>query len=430
MPPKRFYIETFGCQMNLHDSEKIKGVLCREGHIPVDNAVDSDLIVFNTCSIRQKAEQKFFSELGRIRKLKRKNPDLRIAVVGCIAQQQGRGIFKRAPYVDYVVGPQNIHLLHGLIGGDVAAASTEDNPDLAQVDLPVLREGAGRAWVSIMYGCNNFCSYCVVPYTRGPEKSRPAENILGEISGIAAQGYKEVTLLGQNVNSYQSSLDFSGLLERANEIKGLERIRFVTSHPRDLSGGLVSAMERLSKVCEHMHLPLQSGSDTVLRRMNRGYTFGEYRERVRSLRSKVPGIAVTTDIITGFPGESEQDHQETVAALKELEFDGIFAFKYSPRSGTRAALMDCQVSDEIKSERLTELLEIQDGITVNLNNKLEHTVQEILVEGPSETEGKIMTGRTRANKIVNFEGDESLVGSICTVRIVKTRKHSLDGILQ
>jgi len=427
MPRKRFYIETFGCQMNVHDSEKMSGILCREGYSPTDNPGDSDLIIFNTCSIRQKAEQKFFSELGRIRKLKKKNPHLRIAVAGCIAQQQGKKIFRRAPYVDFVFGPQNIHLLNELIKADAASVATEDNPDVADTDLPVARGARGRAWVSIMYGCNNFCSYCVVPYTRGRERSRPSENILLEIGELAGQGYKEVTLLGQNVNSYRSDLDFPGLLEKINAIPGVERIRFVTSHPRDLSDRLISAIQTLDKVCEHMHLPLQSGSSRILGLMNRGYSYEEYLNKVRILRRAVPGISITTDIITGFPGETDEDHTKTIKALEEMEFDGIFAFKYSPRGGTRAAAMEGQIADEVKSERIGEILEVQDGITLKINKKSEASLQEILVEGFSETDGKILSGRTRSNKIVNFKGMASCIGNVINIRVVKARKHSLDG---
>jgi tRNA-2-methylthio-N6-dimethylallyladenosine synthase len=429
MPHKRFFIETFGCQMNVHDSEKISGVLCREGYSPADSPGDSDLIIFNTCSIRQKAEQKFFSELGRIRKLKKKNPALRIAVAGCIAQQQGKKIFRRAPYVDLVFGPQNIHLLKELLKSGTASVATQDNPDVAGVDLPMKRGGGSRAWVSIMYGCNNFCSYCVVPYTRGRERSRPSENILLEIGGLADQGYKEVTLLGQNVNSYRSDLDFPGLLEKIDAIPGVERIRFVTSHPRDLSERLILAVQRLAKVCEHMHLPLQSGSNRILGLMNRGYSYEEYLSKLRILRHAVPEISITTDIITGFPGETDEDHRKTIGALKEMEFDGIFAFKYSPRGGTKAAAMEGQVADEVKSRRIGEILDVQDSITLPINKKLEASHREILVEGFSETDRKMLSGRTRSNKVVNFKGQDICIGSIVTVRIVKARKHSLDGEL-
>lgn len=413
--------------MNVHDSEKISGVLCREGYSPADGPGDSDLIIFNTCSIRHKAEQKFFSELGRIRKLKKKNPGLRIAVAGCIAQHQGNKLFKRAPYVDFVFGPQNIHLLPSLMNAPAAVVATEDNPGVADADLPIARGGGGRAWVSIMFGCNNFCSYCIVPYTRGPERSRPSENILREVEELSSEGCKEVTLLGQNVNSYRSDTDFPGLLEKIASLPALKRIRFVTSHPRDLSDRLISIIQGLDKVCEHIHLPLQSGSARILGLMNRGYSYEGYRDKAKMLRSSVPGISITTDIITGFPGETDQDHRKTIDALEEMEFDGIFAFKYSPRDGTRAAAMEGQVADAVKSERIAEILQVQDSITLKINRKLEGSLHEVLVEGPSETDGRILSGRTRTNKIVNFRGQDSCIGNIITIRILRGRKHSLDG---
>lgn len=416
--------------MNVHDSEKIAGILSQEGLSMTSNPKDADVIIFNTCSIREKAEQKFFSELGRIKHLKRKKPGIKIAVAGCIAQHKGEEIFKRAPHVDIVFGPQNIHRLGELLAVTGTAIANEDNPDLADIDLPVLRRDQGRAWVSIMYGCNNFCSYCVVPYTRGRERSRPSENIIEEIKELADQGFKEVTLLGQNVNSYKSSLDFPGLLRVINNINGIERIRFVTSHPKDLSIELIAAMRDLDKVCEHIHLPLQSGSSRVLRLMNRGYDYDEYRRKVDLLRNEINGIAITTDIIAGFPGETEEDHNLTIRALKEIEYDGIFAFKYSPREGTVAATMEGQLDEEAKLRRLQEILNVQDEITLKINKKLEGSVQEILIEGKSESDSSMMTGRTRTNKIVNFEGNGYSSGTLITVKVIEAKKHSLLGQLQ
>ena len=427
MPQKRFHIVTFGCQMNVHDSEKISGVLTEEGYSQAESIKDSDLVIFNTCSIRQKAEQKFFSDLGRIKALKRKRPDLKIAVAGCIAQQMGKGIFRRAPYVDFVFGPQNIHRIIDLVQGKSSGIANDDNPEVADTDLPVLRKKEGRAWVSIMYGCNNFCSYCIVPYTRGMERSRPSGKILKEIKGLSEEGFREVTLLGQNVNSYMSDMNFAGLLKGINSISGIERIRFVTSHPRDLSGELISAIAMLDKVCDHIHLPLQSGSDRILRLMNRGYTVLEYCRKVDSLRKSIPGISITTDIITGFPGEKEDDHMMTIKALKDIEFDGTFAFKFSPRQGTKAAAMDSQVDDNVKSVRLTEILQLQDCITIKLNKNLENSIQEVLVEGLSDTDKDTVTGRTRSNKIVNFKGNGDLKDKVLNVKILLARKHSLDG---
>lgn len=424
---KACYIATYGCQMNVHDSEKIAGILSQEGFFCTNNPKEADVIVFNTCSIRKKAEQKFFSELGRMKHLKRKRPELKIAVAGCIAQHKGEEIFKRADHVDIVFGPQNIHKLKELLEKEGRAIADEDNPYISEIELPALRMQKGRAWVSIMYGCDNFCSYCVVPYTRGRERSRPAENILREIEDLARQGYKEITLLGQNVNSYRSSLDFQGLLRTINKIYGIERIRFVTSHPKDLSIELIKAIRELDKVCEHIHLPLQSGSSRILRLMNRGYDYDEYRRKVEILRKEVKNIAITTDIIAGFPQETDEDHELTLRALREIEYDGIFAFKYSPRDGTVAAQMEGQLDEEIKLKRLQEILNIQDEITLKINKKLEGTSQEILIEGISESDPSMMTGRTRTNKIVNFPGNGLIQGNIITIKIIEAKKHSLLG---
>ena len=415
--------------MNVHDSEKMAGVLSGEGFSPTDDPAEADLIIYNTCSIREKAEQKFFSELGRVKSLKRRKPHVKIAVAGCIAQQKGKAVFRRAPHVDLVLGPQNIHLLAGLIQHDRRAVANEDNPFIAESELPVLRKPGGRAWVSIMYGCNNYCSYCIVPFTRGRERSRPSGSVVREVRGLAEDGFREVTLLGQNVNSYRSDVDFPGLLRAINATDGIERVRFVTSHPRDLSDNLISAMSELEKVCEHLHLPLQSASDEVLKRMNRGYSFDEYRKKVDALRKRVNSLAITTDIITGFPGETERDHGDTVEALKDIGYDGIFAFKYSPRPGTKAAVMDDPVDDAVKTSRIEEILALQDAVTLRINSALENTVQEILVEGPSETDKLMSSGRTRTNKVVNFPAQHIHPGEIVKVRITKVQKHSLFGKL-
>jgi len=426
---KKVHIHTFGCQMNVHDSEKMAGILKAEGYAEAANAEDADLIIFNTCSIRQKAEQKFRSELGKIEALKNKKPLLKVAVAGCIAQQKGRDILKKNPHVDYVFGPQNIYKLSGILKTD-SMVCTEDNPELQNINLPAERRENVKAWVSIMYGCNNFCSYCVVPYTRGRERSRPSQNIYEEVCGLAEKGFKEITLLGQNVNSYNRDVDFPGLLRKISAIEGLERIRFVTSHPRDLSDGLISCIKELPKVCEHIHLPLQSGSSRILKLMNRGYALEDYLEKAEKLKELIPGIAITTDIIAGFPSETDKDHSMTITALGQIEFDGIFAFKFSPRQGTKAAEMDGKVPEEIKSQRLNEILQIQDSITSRKNKGLEGTVQAVLVEGPSKTDKGKITGRTRTNKIVNFEGNGTLIGRLVNVEIKTAMRHSLEGELR
>jgi tRNA-2-methylthio-N6-dimethylallyladenosine synthase len=415
--------------MNVHDSEKMLGILQKEEYLQTDNPREADLIIFNTCSIRQKAEQKFYSELGRIRSYKKRKSGVKIAIAGCIAQQEGKNIFKKAPHVDFIFGPQNIHILKDITSGWAAPVAIEDNPELAIRDLPVKRNAEVKAWVTIMYGCNNFCSYCIVPYTRGRERSRPSENIYSEVVELAARGYKEITLLGQNVNSYKSDVNFPGLLRKLDRVGGIARIRFVTSHPKDLSDELIDAIFGLSKVCEHIHLPMQSGSNNILRFMNRGYIYKDYVRKVSRLREKVPYISITSDIIAGFPGETEEDHMLTIKALKGLEFDGIFAFKFSTRPGTKAAEMKDHLPEEIISERLSEILETQDKITTRKNKSLEGTTQKILIEGYSETDKKKPTGRTRTNKLVTIQDTDICIkkGDLINVEITSGRQHSLEG---
>jgi tRNA-2-methylthio-N6-dimethylallyladenosine synthase len=425
---KHVYIHTFGCQMNVHDSEKMLGVLVKEGYSATDNPLEADLIIFNTCSIRQKAEQKFFSELGRMRSLKRKRPELRIAIAGCIAQHEGRKILGRAPHVDFIFGPQNLHILRDIASGGAPRIALDENPYIATRDLPAERGDTIRAWVTIMYGCNNFCSYCIVPYTRGRERSRPSDHIFSEVCELARKGYKEITLLGQNVNSYSTEADFAGLLRMLNRVEGIQRIRFVTSHPKDLSVDLIHAMSELDKVCEHIHLPMQSGSSDVLKLMNRGYTYDDYAERVSEMRLMIPGISITSDIIAGFPGETDSDHLRTIEALKEIEFDGIFAFKFSPRPHTRAALMRNHLPEDIKDARLSEILTVQDDITLRKNRSIEGTFHEILAEGESETDTEKLMGRTRTNKIVTFAKNGTSKGTFLRVQITRGRRHSLEGI--
>lgn len=415
--------------MNVHDSEKILGVLEPEGFLQTANPRSADLIIFNTCSIRQKAEQKFYSELGRIKSFKKLNPRLKIAVAGCIAQQEGKNIFKRAPHVDFIFGPQNIRALKHFVAYGYVPVAIEENPLIATEDLPARRSAGISAWVTIMYGCNNFCSYCVVPYTRGRERSRPSEQIVAEVSKIAEEGYREITLLGQNVNSYESGVDFPGLLRKLDRVGGIERIRFVTSHPKDLSTALIDAIYELPKICEHIHLPLQSGSTAILKMMNRRYSFEDYIEKLAALRAKIPDISITSDIIAGFPGETDEDHRLTLKALREIEFDGTFAFKFSPRPGTKAAKMIENLTEEMKSERLYEILILQDTITEKKNKALEGAIQEVLIEGPSENGNGNLTGRTRTNKIVDIRADDIRKGAIVDVEIIKGKKHSLEGKL-
>jgi len=413
--------------MNVHDSEKMLGILEQSGYSVTDSPHNADIVIFNTCSIRQKAEQKFYSELGRIKLLKRRNAALKIVVAGCIAQHEGKNIIQRAPYVDYILGPQNIHILKDLPNGTSKSAFLKDNPEIALSDLPVKRDDSVKAWITIMYGCNNYCSYCVVPYTRGRERSRPSDNIYAEVLELAKTGYKEITLLGQNVNSYRSDVDFPGLLKKLDRVGGIERIRFVTSHPKDFSNELIDSIVHLPKVCEHIHLPLQSGSSRILKLMNRRYTYEEYRDKIIRLRKKIPSITITSDIIAGFPGETRDDHMLTIKALKDLEFDGIYAFHFSARRGTKASLIKDSVPGELQSQRLHEILFVQDKITTRKNKSLEGTIQEVLIEGPNDKDNNQLTGRTRTNKIVTILGGTFDKGLLINVKITKGRRHSLEG---
>ncbi len=431
---KSFHIITFGCQMNEHDSERMAGILQKQGYSAAPGAEHADMIILNTCSIREKAEQKFYSELGRLKELKASNPDIKIAVAGCIAQQEGSGLLSRAPYVDMIFGPSDIGRLSILVEKKLSSATplvdTAGDPDYQRKKIPTARADKLKAWVSIMYGCNNFCTYCVVPYLRGRERSRHPDDIVQEVRGLAHDGYKEITLLGQNVNSYgkglQDRVHFPELLKRIDGISGIERIRFVTSHPRDLSDDLITALRDLPKVCESLHLPVQSGSNHILEAMNRHYTREDYLDKISRLRQAVPGIVLTTDIIAGFPGETEKDFEKTMQLLEAIRYDGIFAFKYSKRPGTAALKLSGHLSDDIKEKRLDQILALQKTISEQKNHEHIGTSKEILIDGYSKR-GGMLTGRTRGNKVVNVAADASLIGSLATVRIVAAGANSLTG---
>jgi tRNA-2-methylthio-N6-dimethylallyladenosine synthase len=434
---KSFKILTFGCQMNEHDSEKMAGLLKAEGYHESEGLDDAGLVLINTCSIREKAEQKFYSELGKLRKLKEQNPSLKIAVSGCIAQQEGKSILKRAPYVDVLLGNQNIEKLPSLINEAAGRppASIEFADGYEHIIIPAARESAVTSFVNIMYGCDNFCSYCVVPFVRGRERSRRPRDIVLEIEALVESGCREVTLLGQNVNSYgkrggkeESRCDFSALLEMINHIEGLERIRFVTSHPKDLSDSLIDAMAKLPKVCNAIHLPLQSASDGVLARMNRKYDFAGYMEKLNGLQKAVPDLAVSTDIIVGFPGETEDDFQATVRALLDVRYDSIFAFKYSKRPNTDALKLPGHLPEDVKVRRLDEVLELQNRIMQEKIYARVGLIEEVLVEGPDKSgEPDRLSGKSRQGKIVNFKGPRSLVGKLVRIKITEGKKHSLIG---
>jgi tRNA-2-methylthio-N6-dimethylallyladenosine synthase len=395
------------------------------------------MIILNTCSIREKAEQKFYSELGRLSRLKEKDgKGPMIAVAGCLAQQEGRKILSRVRSVDMLIGPSDIMKLSGLAAmkrdGARPVIETSGDPEYHRRVVPASRRDGLKAWVSIMYGCDNFCTYCVVPHLRGRERSRPAAHIIGEVKGLASAGYKEITLLGQNVNSYgkgtAESCTFPQLLHRAHDVEGIERIRFVTSHPRDLSDDLISAIRDLPKVCESLHLPVQSGSDRILAAMNRKYTRQEYLEKVGKLRKAVPEIVLTTDIIVGFPGEEEADYAQTEELLREVQYDGIFAFKYSRRPNTRALVLDNHIPERIKDDRLARVFALQRAITLRRNRDHVGSVQEVLADGVSKRGGKV-SGRTRGNKVVNFSGPAHLIGRLVNVRIIAAGPNSLTGEL-
>jgi tRNA-2-methylthio-N6-dimethylallyladenosine synthase len=435
MAPKKVFLRTWGCQMNEHDSERMMGILQERGYVLCDTPDEADLILLNTCSIREKSEHKVYSELGRYAELKKENPDLIIGVAGCVAQQEGSRIVEKSPWVNMVFGSKHIQNLPWMmqrIEERRTVVMTEDLKGFAPT-LPARRKDQVRAWVIIMEGCENFCSFCVVPYTRGRERSRPLSEIVAEITALAREGYKEVTLLGQNVNSYgrtsDEGIDFPDLLHHIHGIEGIERIRFTTSHPNALTPKMIQAMAHLPKVCEHLHLPLQSGSDQVLGRMNREYTYSEYVQRVETLRKVIPHICLTTDLIVGFPGETEEDFLKTLRAVQEIQYDNAYAFKYSKRPNTPALSLDGHLSEEVKAERLQRLLAVQKEISIKKNRNYQGREVELLVEGRSKIQQDRLTGRTRTNRVVNFDGSEDFIGTRVRVQIVQAKASSLEGRL-
>jgi len=435
---KRVYIETYGCQMNEHDSERILRLLEGSCYSETKEAGEADVILINTCSVREKPEHKVYSALGRYKRLKEKRGAI-IGVAGCVAQQEGDRLLDRVPYLDMVIGTHAIPLLPQLLqkievsGERVCETSFDQDGKYLEAVLPQKSLGKVKSYVTIMQGCDHFCSFCIVPYVRGREKSRSSSGIIDGVRHLAEMGVKEVCLLGQNVNGYGKGLEeeisFSELLERIDEIEGLQRIRFTTSHPKDLSEELIQAFSKLKKLCEHIHLPFQSGSDKILKAMHRGYTKESYLEKIERLKKVSPSIAVTADVIVGFPGEEEEDFRQTLDLMETVRFDDLFSFKYSPRKGTRAAQFTDKVEERVKQNRLSILQEIQKRITLQKNQALEGHVEEVLVEGRSKQSPQDVTGRTRSNKIVNFGGDISLVGKLVLVRITKGYAHSLRGEL-
>jgi tRNA-2-methylthio-N6-dimethylallyladenosine synthase len=434
---KKVFIKTFGCQMNEYDSDKMSDVLnAAEGYEPTQNMDEADLILFNTCSVREKAQEKVFSDLGRVKHLKAKG--VLIGVGGCVASQEGAAIIQRAPYVDVVFGPQTLHRLPELLARRARLGKPQVDisfPEIEKFDhLPPARVEGASAFVSIMEGCSKYCSYCVVPYTRGEEVSRPFEDVLVEVAGLADQGVKEVTLLGQNVNAYRGPMggtaeiaDFATLLEYVSDIPGIERIRYVTSHPNEFTQSLIDAYGKLPKLVNHLHLPVQHGSDRILMAMKRGYTAMEYKSTVRRLRAIRPDLAMSSDFIVGFPGETEDDFNKMMKLIDEVGYDTSFSFIFSPRPGTPAANLADDTPHEVKLKRLQQLqATIDDSVRAISASRL-GTVQRILVEGASRKDPTELMGRTECNRVVNFKGQSRLIGQMLDITITQATQRSLRG---
>ena len=438
---KKYFTITYGCQMNESDSEKINGQLEELGYLPAEQMEEADIVILNTCSIRQNAEEKVYGKIGEVKQLKDKNPHVLLGIAGCMAQENRRKLVQRMPIIDFVIGPYNIHNLHEIVTYKEAVGShvvlTQMKPQRVR-DYSLLkasRKSKIFAWVPIMQGCNKFCTYCIVPYVRGRETSRTIEDIKAEVISLAQDGYKEITLLGQNVNSYgldfKNNTDFSDLIRALDTVEGIKRIRYMTSHPRDMTKEMVDVMAASSKVVRHMHLPVQHGSNEMLKRMNRGYTVEHFYEMVDYIRERMPDVGFTTDLITGFPGETEEMHQATIALLKKVRFDSAYTFIYSPRRGTPAASMTNQISDEIKHRRLNEIMEVQNQISLEINKELEGQDIEILVEGPTKQDENHWFGRTSTNKMIVFPKVEGIkIGDIVLAHVNIAQTWILKGIVK
>ncbi len=432
-------IQTFGCQQNEADSERLGGMAEQMGYLFTSVPSEADVILINTCAVREHAELKTLSITGQFKHLKEKKPSLLIGICGCMVSQEHRisDIKNKYPYVDFLFGTESLYrfpmiLYTAYVTGKRQFYVNTDEGNIAE-DLPVRRLSHFRAWVSIMYGCNNFCSYCVVPYVRGRERSRNRENILDEVRSLAAAGYRDITLLGQNVNSYGSDTDdsyaFPDLLMDVCGVEGDFRIRFMTSHPKDVSRRLIDVIADQPKIAKQFHLPLQSGSDRILSVMNRHYTGESYRKAVQYMRCRMPDIALSTDIIVGFPTETEEDFEETIKMLEDVRFDSIYSFIYSVRKGTQAAGMEGQIPDVIKAGRFEKLIAVQNRISYEKNRQYIGKTMEILVEGRSKTDGTRLTGRSEKGRLVHFEGDDALVGKTASVKIERAETYALYGIL-
>jgi tRNA-2-methylthio-N6-dimethylallyladenosine synthase len=437
--PRKLFIRTFGCQMNEYDSDRMADVLgASEEIVKTDTPEDADIILFNTCSVREKAQERVFHDLGRVRQLKLARPDLVIGVGGCVASQEGAAIVARAPYVDVVFGPQTLHRLPHLIAERRRTQRSQVDisfPEIEKFDhLPPARVDGAAAFVSIMEGCSKFCSFCIVPYTRGEEVSRPFDDVLTEVADLAAQGVREITLLGQNVNAYRGALtgetaaDLALLIEYIADMPGIERIRYTTSHPREMSPRLIEVYGRVGKLVSHLHLPVQSGSDRILAAMKRGYTALEYKSLVRRLRAARPDLALSSDFIVGFPGETDADFEKTMKLIDEVGFDASFSFIYSARPGTPAAELADDTPQEVKLQRLLRLQKRIDELAQEVSRAMVGSVQRVLVEGVAKKDQSELAGRTDNNRVVNFAGSaDELLDRFVDVRITAAMPHSLRG---
>lgn len=435
---KKFHITTFGCQMNKHDSERMAGLLTDIGYAQAENADDAQILIFNTCTVREHAEDRFFGNLNNLRSRKKSEPDLIIAVGGCVAQDEKELIFKKAPHVDIVFGTLNMpnlgHMIESVERRRESICEIADKIEIMPTTMPSLREEAYHAWIPIIIGCNNFCSYCIVPYTRGREASRTLEDIHAEVERLISDGVIEITLLGQNVNSYGRDLygesSFARLLTDLNGIAGLRRIRFTTSHPKDLTDDIIDAIAHGDKICEHIHLPVQAGSNTVLKVMNRKYTKEKYLETVEKIYEAIPGVSLTTDIMVGYPGETEEDFLHTLDIVEKARYDSAFTFIFSPREGTPAANMENRVTADVKADRFDRLIKLQNRISLEKNKELVGRDIEVFIEGVSKKNRGVLTGRTRTNKIVNFPGSQEFVHSEALIYVTDAHTWSLSGELK
>ena len=435
---KYFTIVTYGCQMNQNDSERLAGQLKSIGYEYTEVLSEANFVLVNTCCVRESAEKKIYGKIGELKTLKASNPHLIIGITGCMAQKEREKLFIKAPHIDLVLGTHNVHQLVELIKEfeqtKEHVLAVWDQAEHLAPDTPTLRKGKIAAWVPIMYGCNNFCTYCIVPYVRGRERSRPVEDIVKEVHQLGLEGFKEITLLGQNVNSYGKDRsqygDFADLLQAVDQVETIERIRYMTSHPRDINDKVIDTIKNSKKICEHFHLPIQSGSNTILKRMNRGYSTEYYRELVAKIRTAMPHASITTDIIVGFPGETEELFQETLEFMKEIGFDFAYTFLYSKRSGTPAATMPDQIPAQVKKERLQLLMDAQNAISLRINTQLIGQVVTVMVEGPSKNDERRLMGRTATNKIILWDkqGDEK-IGQLAKVTITTAQTWILKGQL-